>query len=103
MPYILLGAFSVISLVSFLITVYDKLASKKLPRWRIRERTLFLLAGIGGAIAMYCTMHLIRHKTKHRSFMIGLPIMIVFQCIAVFICFWCFKEGIFSSLPELRF
>ena len=65
-----------ISAVSAGVTVYDKNAAKKRPRHRTPERTLMLLGLLGGAAAMYGTMLLIRHKTQHKKFMVGLPLMI---------------------------
>lgn len=60
------------------MTMSDKSRAKKHKR-RIPERTLFLTAAFGGAAAMYLTMLTIRHKTKHKRFMIGLPLIIFAQ------------------------
>ena len=81
LPYLWLA---LISLIACVVTVYDKIASKRLPRHRTPEKTLFLLSALGGSIAMYATMQLIRHKTQHKRFMIGIPLIIVAQ-IAVII------------------
>ena len=57
---------AVISLVSIIVCVYDKKISKKnRVELRIPEKTLLLLSLFGGSIAMFVTMQLIRHKTKH--------------------------------------
>ena len=50
--------FVVISLVSVIITVYDKKAAK-IGKRRIRESTLLLLSALGGSLAMYITMILL--------------------------------------------
>ena len=73
----------IISVVSFAVTVYDKWAAVKRPQERTRESTLLLLSALGGSIAMLLTMLGIRHKTKHLKFMIGIPIIILFQIAAV--------------------
>ncbi len=65
-----------ISAVSVMLTVYDKVASIA-KKWRIPEKVLMMFAFFGGATAMYITMQIIRHKTKHKNFMIGLPVFIV--------------------------
>ena len=65
-----------ISVVSVMLTVYDKVASIA-KKWRIPEKVLMMFAFFGGATAMYITMQIIRHKTKHKKFMIGLPVFIV--------------------------
>ncbi len=72
----------IIWIISIFVTVYDKLASKAVARngkvgLRIPEKSLFVWSALGGGIAMYITMHLIRHKTKHKSFMIGIPFIIL--------------------------
>ena len=65
-----------ISVVAVVMTIYDKAAAKSGKR-RVPEKTLMLIGFFGGATAMYCVMQLIRHKTKHKKFMIGLPVFIV--------------------------
>ncbi|MBQ3133615.1 MAG: DUF1294 domain-containing protein [Clostridia bacterium] len=74
--------FAVMSLVAFLLTVYDK-ASAKAGGRRVPERTLLLVAALGGALVEWLTMRLIRHKTKHPKFMIGLPLLIVLHAVLV--------------------
>ena len=73
---------AVISLLTIAVTVYDKIAAKKRPKRRIRENTLLLLALLGGAPAEYVTMRIIRHKTKHKKFMVGLPVIILLEVLA---------------------
>ncbi len=67
---------ALISLVSIAVTVYDKIAAKRRPKHRVPEKVLMLLGALGGAAAMYAVMLLIRHKTKHTKFMVGLPVII---------------------------
>lgn len=69
---------AVISFISVIVCVLDKLRAKK-GKWRVRESTLFLLSALGGSGAMYVTMLVIRHKTLHKRFMIGIPIIILLQ------------------------
>ncbi len=73
--------FIVISAITAIITVYDKLAAKLLPRMRIPEKVLLITGFIGGAAAEFITMKIIRHKTRHKIFMRGLPAMIVLHVI----------------------
>ena len=65
-----------VSFVAVVMTIYDKTAAKK-GRRRVPEKTLMLVGFFGGATAMYCVMQLIRHKIKHKKFMLGLPAFIV--------------------------
>lgn len=67
-----------INIVSACLTVWDKRRAQK-NGWRVRERTLLLVAILGGSPAMYGVMKKIRHKTKHKKFMIGLPVIFFLQ------------------------
>lgn len=60
------------------LTASDKRRAKQ-GRRRTAESTLFLVAWLGGAAGMYLTMRVVRHKTKHRRFMWGLPLIILLQ------------------------
>ena len=86
--WVLIGWLALISLISVILTVYDKIAAKKRPRNRIPEKTLLLCGALGGALPMYLTMLLIRHKTRHKKFMIGLPVIIVLQIAAAGAAIW---------------
>lgn len=67
-----------VNIVSVIVCVFDKRRAVKHGR-RIRERTLIWLSILGGSPAMYITMRIIRHKTLHKKFMIGIPVIIVAQ------------------------
>lgn len=86
-PEMALLGFGLISLFAVGITIYDKIASKYLPRHRISEAFLLSIGAIYGAPAMYLTMQLIRHKTRKPKFMVTLPIFIVLQ-VALVILIW---------------
>ncbi len=60
----------------------DKLLAK-LQKRRIPERTLFLLAFLGGALGGTLGMYSFRHKTLHKSFAIGFPLLALVQLAAV--------------------
>lgn len=79
-----------ISLLAVILTVYDKKASKrkkgKKKRKRVPEKTLIIVALLGGALAEFVTMRIIRHKTRHRKFMWGLPAIMILH-IAVYFAF----------------
>ena len=62
-----------VNLLGIALTVYDKIAAKKRPRRRVPEKTLLLVGALGGCAGMYAAMLLIRHKTRHAKFMLGLP------------------------------
>jgi len=73
---------AVISVISVLLTIADKSKAKR-GAWRIPENTLMLLAALGGSAAMLTTMLLIRHKTKHIKFMLGIPLILLFHLVIV--------------------
>lgn len=75
----------VISLIAVIVTIADKVKAKR-GKWRVPEATLLLISAMGGSAAMYITMHAIRHKTKHIKFMLGIPLILVFQLV---ILWWC--------------
>ncbi len=77
-----LTIFAIIAVTSVAATVYDKAAAKTKKR-RIPEATLMLLGAAGGAMPMSITMKIIRHKTKHKKFMLGLPLLILLQAVIV--------------------
>ena len=70
-----------ISLISVIVTAADKVKAKRVSR-RVPEAALMLLSVLGGSLAMLITMIIIRHKTKHPKFMVGIPVIIVLQIVA---------------------
>lgn len=76
-----------VSSIAVIMTVHDKSAAKR-HRRRVPERTLFAAAALGGSAAMLITMVLIRHKTKHKRFMMGLPIIILLQTALAMVTFY---------------
>ena len=67
-----------INVFATIICIFDKLSARHGGR-RISEKSLILISVLGGSIFMYFTMKIIRHKTKHNKFMIGLPLIILTQ------------------------
>ncbi len=81
---------AVISIVAAVITAADKALSKRERAGRIPEKTLFITAALGGAPAMLITMKSIRHKTRHKRFMIGLPLIIAVHITLAAVAFYRF-------------
>ena len=73
-----------INLIAVIVTIYDKLCAVK-RSWRVKESTLLILSALGGSISMYITMLLIRHKTRHIKFMLGIPLILIFQILIAFL------------------
>lgn len=73
-----------VSLAGFVAMGYDKGQARR-SGWRVSERTLFLLAIAGGSLGVLLGLYLFRHKTRHRSFTIGLPLILAAQLIAAWL------------------
>ncbi|MDU4884932.1 DUF1294 domain-containing protein [uncultured Clostridium sp.] len=74
------------NILLFTLMSIDKQRAK-LNQWRISEKTLFILALIGGSIGGILGMYTFRHKTKHLKFTLGFPAIVLFQIIAVCLFF----------------
>ncbi|WP_228725063.1 DUF1294 domain-containing protein [Caproicibacter fermentans] len=73
----------IINLMAAISTVVDKHRAAR-HRWRIPESRLLFFAAVGGSPAMLFTMLLIRHKTRHAKFMIGIPVILLAQCVVLY-------------------
>ncbi len=65
-----------INIIAFLVCYHDKRAAIKHKR-RVPENTLFFLSAIGGAFGFFASMLCFRHKTKHASFRVLVPIFCI--------------------------
>ncbi len=80
---------AVINILSAIFCSYDKTQSR-IHGKRVSEKNLMLLSIFGGAPTMYFTMKSTKHKTRKKKFMIGLPIIIIFQIMLVALYFYSF-------------
>ena len=69
-----------INALSFILFGLDKYKAKK-GKWRISEATLLLMAVIGGSIGAWVGMRIWHHKTMHKKFKYGIPIIIILQVV----------------------
>lgn len=74
-----------INLAAFLAFGLDKWKAKRKERRegvrRVPERTLFLLAALGGSVGALAGMRVFHHKTLHRSFRLGVPLILALQIL----------------------
>ena len=66
----------VINIISFLAMLYDKRKAIK-NEYRVSEKTLFYLALALGGVGIYTGMIVFRHKTKHMTFKVFIPLIII--------------------------
>ena len=71
-----------INIASFFLYGIDKYKAKK-GKWRISEATLLTMAAIGGSIGAWAGMRLWHHKTMHKKFKYGIPLIIIMQIALV--------------------
>ena len=67
-----------INVITFVVYGIDKLKAKK-GKWRIPEATLLLLAIVGGRMGAWCGMKVWHHKTLHKKFKYGIPLILIVQ------------------------
>lgn len=80
----LLYYFALINMIAFVTMGIDKSRALR-HRWRVPERTLFLLAISGGSLGSLLGMLLFRHKIRNNAFRIGLPVILFLQLILFFV------------------
>lgn len=74
----------IINALSFLLMLIDKQKARK-NRWRIPERTLLGVCAIGGSLGGLVGMYLLRHKTLHKRFSFGIPLMLILHVAALYL------------------
>ncbi|MDO5153081.1 MAG: DUF1294 domain-containing protein [Eubacteriales bacterium] len=70
----------IVNALGFVLMLVDKFKAKK-NLWRIPEATLMMVAAIGGSVGSLIGMYTVRHKTKHRKFTVGIPLILVVQVV----------------------
>ena len=78
----------VINIVTFQVYGIDKWKAKQ-GSWRISEATLLILAVIGGSIGALLGMRVWHHKTMHKKFKYGLPLILLVQIALIFLILDC--------------
>ena len=76
--FIILMYLLLVNVIGFYFMWADKRKAKK-SAFRIPEKTLFMVAIIGGSVGSIAGMYRFRHKTRHSSFTIGMPLILLVQ------------------------
>ena len=74
--------FVAINLIGFLAMYIDKRRAQR-GKWRIPEKTLFIITALGGGIGTIAGMYTFRHKTKKIAFVIGFPAITILEIVAI--------------------
>ena len=72
----------IINAITFFVYGIDKWKAKR-SKWRISEATLLGLAVIGGSVGAFLGMKVWHHKTMHKKFLYGIPIIILLQIVMI--------------------
>lgn len=87
MTRLLLYYLLAVNLLTFATYGIDKYKARH-ARWRVREASLLLLAALGGSIGALLGMHLFCHKTQHKKFRYGVPLILLAQAAVAVFCYY---------------
>lgn len=73
----------VMNVLGYGLMGHDKARAQKRGR-RVPEKRLFTVALAGGALGSWIGMRSFRHKTKHKSFILGIPALLVLNAACVY-------------------
>jgi uncharacterized membrane protein YsdA (DUF1294 family) len=74
----------IINAIGFAIMLWDKYLAKN-NLWRIPEKSLFGIAVFGGSLGCIVGMYTARHKTRHKSFTLGMPAILIVQLLLIYL------------------
>lgn len=78
---LMIGCLALVNLWAFALMGFDKRRAKMRGARRVRERTLFLSALLGGGLGACLGMWIFRHKTKHWYFVVGMPLILLAEVV----------------------
>ena len=79
---VILSLILIVNVLAFLLYGIDKWKAKH-SRWRIPESVLLGMAVVGGSIGAWLGMRVWHHKTQHKKFRYGVPLILIVQVAAV--------------------
>lgn len=80
---LLLIYLALVNLIGFAMMAYDKSQARNGGQ-RVPEKRLFAFAALGGALGSWIGMRTYRHKTKHMTFVFGMPALFILNAAFVF-------------------
>ena len=76
--HVALAYFITVNVLGLVLFGIDKWKAKH-DKWRISEATLLSVTAIGGSIGAWVGMKVWHHKTMHKKFKYGIPLVMVLQ------------------------
>lgn len=77
----------IVNIVAFVMYGIDKYKAQH-DQWRISEKALMISAAVGGSVGALLGMRFFHHKTKHKLFTIGVPLIL---CVHLVVFYFLFK------------
>ena len=71
------------NIITFTMMGIDKYKAKK-GMWRIKEKTLLLSSFFLGGYGAWCGMYVFHHKTRHKNFIIIVPLNVIMNSIIIY-------------------
>ena len=81
-PLNIIAYLLIINFIGLIIMFIDK-KKAEYGRWRISEKTLLIIALLGGSIGTISGMYLFRHKTQKLKFTLGFPTILISEIIII--------------------
>lgn len=78
LQYIALVYLAAVNVLTFFLFGIDKYKAKK-SKWRVKESTLLGLSVLGGSVGAWLGMKIWHHKTLHKKFQYGIPLILFAQ------------------------
>lgn len=75
-----------INLLGFILMKLDKNYAIK-NKYRISEKTFFIISALLGSVGVYIGMYTFRHKTKHINFTVMVPVLFILNIFTVYAIF----------------
>ena len=74
----------IMNIIAFIVYGIDKWKAQR-NRWRISEKMLLFIAVIGGSVGALAGMYTFHHKTLHKKFTIGVPLILAIQVMIFYL------------------
>ena len=84
---IILGTLAIVvvmNIVSFALMGHDKKRARQ-GKWRVPEKTLFLVTACFGGLGGVLGMKVFHHKTQHWYFKVFFPVLLVIQVVVLIV------------------